>query len=115
MCRTAAKAWHTPGSSCKYRLRSRRRRGERHALSRGVGSGARHAGRRMVMPGLTIVADVKLTVVAGVLQPRPMFPLEHAMIVAAPGASLMPFDVATGGLGEPRSGRALRERTHDFI
>jgi hypothetical protein len=69
----------------------------------------------MVMPGLTIVADVKLAVIAGILQPWSAFRLEHAMIVAAPGASLMPFDIAASGLGEPHGRRTLQDWTHDLI
>ena len=64
---------------------------------------------------MTIVANVKLAVIACILQPRAVLGLEYAMRVTAPGARLVPLHVAAGGLGEPGSGRALQRRVHDSI
>jgi len=59
------------------------------------------------------MADAEIAIVAEILEALVSLGGENAMAMPAPGAGLMPFDVAMTRLLKPLGGGALRERRHD--
>src|SRR5262249_34172073 len=69
----------------------------------------------VVALGLRLIADVKVTAVAVVIEPVVPLRLEHPVAPAAPRTGLMALDVTAGGFLEPLRGRPVTLRVHQLV
>jgi hypothetical protein len=69
----------------------------------------------VMLPGLSLMANIEIAGNAGILLSRFALRLKNAVTFAAPGTSLMPLDVAASSLGEPFGGRTLLGTNHHSI